>query len=81
MPSHSDNEIDCFLPFIRFLRVFRRRVNAFHENGYDWGGNWKKRVRKEGFETNAWKFYIAGYTTIFYSFYFFLKKKDTWNNL
>lgn len=41
-------------------------------------------IRKKGqekrdlkFETNAWKFYIAGYTTIFYCFYFFSKKKDT----
>lgn len=28
MPSHSDNEIDCFLPFIPFLRVFRCRVST-----------------------------------------------------
>lgn len=62
--SHSDNEIDCFLPFIRFLRVFRCRVSTKMATIAIGEGIWKKGTRvREGIRgnsiENAWKFYIS----------------------
>lgn len=81
VPSHSNNEIDCFLPFIRFLRVFRCRVSRkwlrlgreFGKKGWGWRGGISRKFDRKRVKI-----------LYHYIIFFFSSKKSrhfSWNNL